>query len=439
MNVLLLESCYSSFHKELASSLGGKVYKLFFDVGYILYLDMFGDIVLAHKHIKKSEFLQSDLESTLESRTLYSEASCLTTDDAIYMARYMTFLRGFLKENSIDVVLMHNDLRWQHTLAINVCRELAIPYSVTERGLFRPSTTTLDFKGVNANSSLAVLWDEKKEAYMSCTKTIDYSSLAESRSKSFMDKYRAYAKFGIFIVLSKLGDLFKLNTPLKNKEYSLVKYLKLYISQFKSNKKEGSLSGVKGEFLFVPLQVSTDTQILIHSDFDSVQSFISLVEESFYGSPDIKHEKYKLVFKYHPMEEGGLVEYKFDSRSVVSGIDTGQLVRESVGVVTINSTVGFEALCLKKPVAVLGRAFYKLSEFTFPVVVSQEGVVSDLSDVLLKIVNGERPSLLDDVERFIEFVREESQIEGDLFNYSDNTVQQAKKKILTCVSGRVLS
>ncbi len=89
------------------------------------------------------------------------------------------------------------------------------------------------------------------------------------------------------------------------------------------------------EYLFVPLQVNTDTQILIHSDFRDMQEFIEYVENIYFSLPQEIQDKFKLVFKIHPMENS-IYQYRFDNKSIVSYADTKALLVHASLVITIN-------------------------------------------------------------------------------------------------------
>ncbi len=162
MNVLILEPNYSFFEKDIAQyiSSNGKVYSLIFNLGFLIYLHKTQKIFI-HHHLKGYHYDEKDQELILITKTLLTEQlrkrikRDLTDDQIIYQMKYLSFLRDFLTQKQIDCVLMHNDLRWQHALAIAICKELGIKYLVTEFGIFRPSTITVDRRGVNAYSSIS--------------------------------------------------------------------------------------------------------------------------------------------------------------------------------------------------------------------------------------------------------------------------------------------
>ncbi|MDK9364989.1 capsular polysaccharide export protein, LipB/KpsS family [Lelliottia wanjuensis] len=110
-------------------------------------------------------------------------------------------------------------------------------------------------------------------------------------------------------------------------------------------------------FIFLPLQVSYDTQLWLNADLRNEEAVR-------HASRLARQEKRDLVVKIHPAETepSELVNiaklqqrYKFK----VTQENTLDLIKASSRVVTINSTVGLEAKLYHKPVEVLGRAFYQ--------------------------------------------------------------------------------
>ena len=159
MKILILEPFYTKFHIDLAKSLSNDISAFVFNYGNVVYLSDTKKIYV-NKELKTIEYSQIDLNIVKNTKTLYSETLRKienrepTESDFEYMARYIAFVREYLTKNKIELVTMHNDLRWQHALAIEVCKELRVKYLITERGIFRPDTTTIEFEGVNGYSSL---------------------------------------------------------------------------------------------------------------------------------------------------------------------------------------------------------------------------------------------------------------------------------------------
>jgi CDP-glycerol glycerophosphotransferase (TagB/SpsB family) len=63
---------------------------------------------------------------------------------------------------------------------------------------------------------------------------------------------------------------------------------------------------------------------------------------------------------------------------------TKQLIKKSIGIITLTSTVGYEALLLEKPVILLGRVFYESHKNVF-ILKSREDIFSALNNVLSRV------------------------------------------------------
>jgi capsular polysaccharide export protein len=110
-------------------------------------------------------------------------------------------------------------------------------------------------------------------------------------------------------------------------------------------------------YVFLPLQVSGDTQIKLHSDVNNAGA----VE---IASGLASRAGVRLLVKLHPAENDAAMiaeivrlqnAYSFD----IVAAPTTELIKHAQKVVTINSTVGLEALLYGKEVISLGRCFYK--------------------------------------------------------------------------------
>lgn len=109
-------------------------------------------------------------------------------------------------------------------------------------------------------------------------------------------------------------------------------------------------------FVFLPLQVTTDTQIKLHSDYTNLDALLFSVEYA-------KKNNLNLVVKLHPAETSQefvdkLITLLDKHQFTITNNNTVELIKHSKAVITINSTVGLEAKIFGKEVIVLGRAFY---------------------------------------------------------------------------------
>jgi capsular polysaccharide export protein len=131
-----------------------------------------------------------------------------------------------------------------------------------------------------------------------------------------------------------------------------------------SQKFTGEKEGLPQNYIFVPFQVDYDTQIISHSHWIKNMRMLFDVIESLAPKSD-----YAFVLKEHPSSG---IKYK-DLYARVEGLSnvsfqntysTQELIENSKGVITINSTVGIESLLFHKRVMVLGDAFYAIDGIT---------------------------------------------------------------------------
>ena len=112
----------------------------------------------------------------------------------------------------------------------------------------------------------------------------------------------------------------------------------------------------QGEYAFLPLQVSSDSQILLNSD-------VSIIEAIKYSSRFSSSAGLDLIVKPHPAEpDKSFVENLFALKESLNfKFVTGnifEIIKNSKIVITINSTAGLEAKILDKDVIYLGSSFY---------------------------------------------------------------------------------
>lgn len=108
--------------------------------------------------------------------------------------------------------------------------------------------------------------------------------------------------------------------------------------------------------IFIPLQVDSDTQVVVHSPW--VKSSFELIE-SILDAVDSLPFSVRIIVRNHPLAKK---HHKLITRPERFVVDdetplSGQLAASDV-VVTMNSTVGLEAVALNKAVIVVGAALY---------------------------------------------------------------------------------
>ncbi len=118
-----------------------------------------------------------------------------------------------------------------------------------------------------------------------------------------------------------------------------------------------STEHLKTPYLFLPLQVSNDSQLIFNSDIDNLQA-IKIASEM------AKEKGLKLIIKPHPAEpDQQFVKHVYELKNNYNfyfiNYNTFRLIQNSAEVLTINSTVGLEAKIMGKKVHFLGRTFLK--------------------------------------------------------------------------------
>lgn len=179
----------------------------------------------------------------------------------------------------------------------------------------------------------------------------------------------------------------------------------------KSNKIEavrptGQACLLPDKFLFFPLQVSTDQQVLVNYHGHSI--FKALDEAITYAQA----KSIPLVTREHPAESRGEEVRAYIERLRAEGSDIQisnrpvyELIRLAEEVVTINSTVGLEAILNEKAVHFLGSSLYAK--------VTHAQLASYLNNYLIKVDyhsgDGMTPSLAAQILARVEHGMEYSQ------------------------------
>ncbi len=337
-NILLLQGPMGSFFKKLGKLLkknGANVYKIGFNAGDSFF---------------------SNRENYIPYRGTRES--------------YADFISDFLYKNRIDKIFLFGDCRYYQKVTIGAAISLNIEVFVFEEGYIRPNYITMEKFGVNDFSHIsrdATFYREldistplnPKETNYSQSKMIFSSIIYYIISNLFYFRYPNYIHHRDFSAINEAffgarSFIRKLIYPLHEK-----KYLALITGELSKN------------YFFVPLQTHTDFQILEHSGYRSLEKFIIEVLESFaHSGLDIY-----LLFKHHPVDRGRKDYKNFILRQAsLLGIEKKVLVlydthlptllKNAIGTVTINSTVGLSSIYHGTPTITLGNAIYNIDGLT---------------------------------------------------------------------------
>ncbi|EFR9239727.1 capsule biosynthesis protein [Campylobacter coli] len=335
-NVLLLQGPVGTFFHRLAIKMEKnktKVFKLNFNGGDFLF----------YPNGKRCKCDEKDLEN---------------------------FYENFFKEKKIDAIVMYNDCRLIHAKAIKVARKLGIGIWIFEEGYLRPYCITFEKDGVNANSSLP----RDKNFYLSCN-ILTKESIKEIPGGF---KFMAFSAFLYWFFSFLLAPFF--NNKLHHRTLYPFEFLfwfrslyRKYLYKFTEKKLNQKIYSLEKKYFLAILQVYNDTQIKHHYK-KSIEEFI---EELILSFANHARAKSYLIFKHHPMDRGyrnysklinGLSQkYHVEGRIFyVHDTYLPTLLKNALGCITINSTVGLSAILEGCPTKVCGNAFYNFEGLVYP-------------------------------------------------------------------------
>ncbi|EAI7464412.1 capsule biosynthesis protein [Campylobacter coli] len=280
------------------------------------------------------------------------------------------FYENFFKEKKIDAIVMYNDCRLIHAKAIKVAKELGIGIWIFEEGYLRPYCITFEKDGVNANSSLP----RDKNFYLSCN--ISTKESIKEIPGGF--KFMAFSAFLYWFFSFLLAPFF--NNKLHHRTLYPFEFLfwfrslyRKYLYKFTEKKLNQKIYSLEKKYFLAILQVYNDTQIKHHYK-KSIEEFIEELILSFANHARVKSY---LIFKHHPMDRGyrnysklinGLSQkYHVEGRIFyVHDTYLPTLLKNALGCITINSTVGLSAILEGCPTKVCGNAFYNFEGLAYP-------------------------------------------------------------------------
>ncbi|PMI35246.1 hypothetical protein BCT30_21570 [Enterovibrio norvegicus] len=346
-NILSLDPMYSPLHEKVAKIVAKKKYAVTSCLSKKVYLPTF-KLTLATAIIGSVKGRIDD-ESIEKMRSLSTyhhayarkvESRKLTSNELEYMAKFYIGLKTFIKEKKIDLVILHNDTRWYHAIAVLICNENNIKYLVTEQGLIRPHTTIIDNKGVNATANTS-LFD----------KNISDVEPSDFFPKNTHDSWLSMMFFFLFISMFFIERIFGKSTILRymHNGYSIRKYYKRLSIKFKSFNAKSENFQIKNNSALLLLQLDHDSQFLMYSNFNSNQEVIDRVSER------CIELGLKLAIKKHPLDVG---EYTLGNNSYFADGDLSILINKSQLIVTINSSAIVTVLNSNKPLFVIGESMY---------------------------------------------------------------------------------
>lgn len=417
------------FFSDVASELeedGHKCYQLKFELGELLIPSKI-ETLFVPNHISKETYPISDSELT--AMEIYNitykremKNSEVSRRELKMYKRYMYFIDRFIEEHDIDIICMFNGYHWIDQVSTYIARQRNLKTVYFEQGYFRPYTLTCDPNGINNAATIP----RQQEFYRSINvDPIKYKQhLTAPEDEALLNvKGENLTQVAFVKFISMLGSILGINPKLYAHItwQEAIKYF-AYKQAFKFKKKD-DLS-LPEEYLFVPFQVSRDTQIFYNSSIKSMESLVDLIHKHVQEVNRRQNRNISLVFKEHPedMPRNNYKQLKkrYENDPNVQFVqkrDVSELIEKSLAVITINSTVGIEALTQHKRVITLGDAFYNI-----------QGVVNHCAnlDQLDQTIEETLSQPVDEtlISQFLYYLRFQYQVEGNLISPNKATAKK---------------
>ena len=277
------------------------------------------------------------------------------------------FFDDFVVNQGVTDLILYGDCRPYHASAHGMARLRDLRVHVVEEGYIRPDFMTLQDDGVNGNSTLPL----DPQWYMDQARSLPkQEAVLPPVPSTFRARARNTMRNGLAAALMRpYFPFYNTHRPHSFLMESIAWCWKLVMRQSHEQRSRDEWEKVRDKpFFTLPLQLNSDYQIRIHSPFGNMRAALRFVIKSF-----AQHAPagVSLVVKRHPLDPG-LVgwdrltrrlarHYDVADRVIyLSDWDIAQVVEKSIGVVTVNSTVGTLALNSGKPVVVLGHSVYKI-------------------------------------------------------------------------------
>ncbi|MBT2242435.1 capsular biosynthesis protein [Sphingobium sp. BHU LFT2] len=277
------------------------------------------------------------------------------------------FFDDFIVNHGVTDLILYGDCRPYHTSAHGMARLRNLHVHVVEEGYIRPDFLTLQDDGVNGNSTLPL----DPQWYLDQVRGLpDYIDNLPPVPSTFNARARNTMRNGLAAAFMRpYFPFYRTHRPHSFLMESVAWCRKLVMRRGDGRRSFKAWDTVKDKPYFaLPLQLNSDYQIRVHSPFGNMRAALRFAIKSFaQHAPD----HVSLVVKRHPLDPG-LVAWDRLTRRLAAyyGVkdrvvyladwDIAEVVGKSLGVVTVNSTVGTLALNAGKPVVVLGHAVYKV-------------------------------------------------------------------------------
>lgn len=313
-----------------------------------------------------------------------------------------------LNAGAASDIFLFGDCRAIHRPIHPIAERLGVRVHVFEEGYVRPHWLTLEQYGVNGRSRLPrdPTWYLENRV----------PGIAEARPTGYNLYERAWHDIRYRmanLIYSIRFPEYESHRPFNGfREYAGLasRLAKQGLHRDEAAKATAMLINSARIYYLLPLQLNSDSQIIVHSPFSGVREFIERVMRSF-----AQHvpSNAMLVIKNHPLDTG-IIEYRRFAMELAKSLcitkrivylEAGHLptlLEHTRGVIVVNSTVGLSALHHRKPLIALGTAVYDMPGLTWQGELDDFWFGASLPDMNLYYA-------------FLNYVLFHTQINGDLY------------------------
>lgn len=200
---------------------------------------------------------------------------------------------------------------------------------------------------------------------------------------------------------------------------------KFHRSKKSHAKNKNFYAALPDKYIFVPFQVKFDSQILLNSK--NIKSMTDLYQWIQFAEQN-SDQPLKFVIKEHPSDPHKYTElYNKNPNIIFSNRNTKELIERADAVITVNSSVGLEAILLHRRVIALGEACYGIEGLCHPVKTKQQ---------LLEVIDQLSTSELDIslVEKFLAYLQCEYCVPSSWRNPDRKHIDSLVKKFTTILN-----
>ncbi|MCG2712140.1 MAG: CDP-glycerol glycerophosphotransferase family protein [Candidatus Omnitrophica bacterium] len=366
------------------------------------------DEIMKYDYLRLQKNGSNQIKNRLKARAFY----------------YEKFFRDFYRKHNIEAVVVWNYFPMMVHVAWRIARKMDLKTVFFENGPLR-HTLMIDNKGVNHQGSLT---GNTRGFYQQITVDTqiwkDYFTLykkplefPEMKNKGIMSLFEKL----YYALLMRNCFYRKMQPDLTADGIGRSIYKKLYT---KYVLKEESCA-LPEKFVFIPLQCFSDTQVLINSPYiNSIESFVRITYQAIKKAlPD----EYKIIVKEHP-DDWGRINYhelkkQYPDIIWLKKYNIRSLIKQADLVITINSSVGIEALMYHKPVVTVGNSFYNIEGIVHHAAMPGD-VEAAIKNALDKSVNTEL------IDKFLYYLRFKYLVKGSPRYFDEEGVGQMCKRVM---------